>query len=254
MKIKICTPQYSGISPETSAGISQCVKELGCDFKTEMGTCIYQSRNILVAGKRTSLVRPELEPDYTHYLMWDADIVAGQEHVKKLLANDKAIVSAAYINSGSEEFYCAGGYEETNGFKNNRIPTSTTGLASVRWVGMGFCLIKREVFELLEAPWFRHEWIEYDDCGTKHRAQTGEDIGFCMEAEKRFDIFCDCDCRVGHLAKAPQAQTCGEIKKQERTAVDIMELKLNKSLRDVQDNIGMLCQVIRNGAVLTYKE
>jgi hypothetical protein len=162
----------------------------------------------MVVGSTTTLQRPQVQEGFTHFLFVDADIAFNAAHVKKLLELDLDIVSGAYSWHHNKKHYVGGDYALFDGMRGHNVPVENTALSEVRWVGAGFLLVKREVFEKLDAPWFRHEWCHYDDKGTIHKIQTGEDIGFCLNAERQgYKIFMDCDCVVVHLERdAPQVE------------------------------------------------
>lgn len=61
--------------------------------------------------------------------------------------------------------------------------------------GMAFTLIRREVFEKLQDPWF-----SWDPIPDKAPWEYGEDISFCLKArEAGFDIKIRMDLMVGHI-------------------------------------------------------
>jgi GT2 family glycosyltransferase len=68
-------------------------------------------------------------------------------------------------------------------------------LIEVSYTGMGFMLVRKEVFESLEYPWFRPLEKRIGDMVDF----TMEDVAFCLKAkEKGFGIFVDTGVRVGH--------------------------------------------------------
>jgi len=71
---------------------------------------------------------------------------------------------------------------------------------SVGAVGMGFCLIKRRVFEELGAS---NLWPFAEIMGVNGKYQ-GEDITFCARArEKGFEIYLDPNVKVMHTKLMP---------------------------------------------------
>jgi hypothetical protein len=71
----------------------------------------------------------------------------------------------------------------------------------VQWIGMGFTLIKRDVFRKMRFPWWREAFTESicKEDGKLHAYYLGDDIGFCLNAQEAgYDIYCDCDTVVKH--------------------------------------------------------
>jgi hypothetical protein len=67
------------------------------------------------------------------------------------------------------------------------------GLVEVAASGAAGLLVKRRVFEAIEAPWF--------EAGTANTNRVGEDVNFCRKARAAgFEIFCDLDAVIGHLS------------------------------------------------------
>ncbi len=72
------------------------------------------------------------------------------------------------------------------------------GVLEVARVGLGCCLIRRRVFEALEAPWFRHP---------PALPGSGEDYDFCDRARAAgFRIVVDLNLECGHLTVLPVAR------------------------------------------------
>jgi hypothetical protein len=200
--IKICTPFYNVIHPETSLSVGKLYKAgYNIEWSKAESTYIHEGRNVLVCGKTNSLERPKIPVGVSHFLCLDADISFEPEHLKKLLDWNLPIVSGVYRSRKVSTEYVAGKWVLVEGNMGPALPDSTKGfMTDVDWVGAGFLLIKREVFEKLPYPWFHHAWVDYiEEDGTKHRTQTGEDLSFCLLAKKNgYAIACDCDCVVKH--------------------------------------------------------
>jgi hypothetical protein len=61
---------------------------------------------------------------------------------------------------------------------------------------MGAALIKKEVLEKMEHPWFRHMIIDLGDVAE----EIGEDFSFCVGAKQAgYKIYCDASNRAAHI-------------------------------------------------------
>jgi len=143
------------------------------------------------------------------YLMWiDSDIVFTQKQFVELLDMNKDIASGWYAQpsvaadgsnftpitetaedttfnqTGSFQFLTAKDMENKNkAFKAD-------------YIGFGWVLIKKGVFEKLEYPWFapRMRYME-----NNVQDLCSEDVAFCIDAKNAgFEIWVDPKCRVGH--------------------------------------------------------
>ena len=154
------------------------------------------SKNNGINSFSGSIKKQQNITDCDFILLMDADHSFLPEQINKLLKNDLPIVGGAYKyrHSCLSECYVAGDMRE-NGELKDRLHISSTGLNKVHWVGGGFVLVKVEVFNKLEFPWFRGGVVDMGDTAN----ELGEDIGFCLQAMKaNIPVYCDCDCRVGH--------------------------------------------------------
>jgi hypothetical protein len=69
-------------------------------------------------------------------------------------------------------------------------------LLEVDWLGLGFALVRTEVFAKIEYPWFNSELIVIDDL----RDTTSEDVGWCRKVNRAgYKILLDPSVKVGHL-------------------------------------------------------
>lgn len=141
-----------------------------------------------------------LPGNFTHYLMHDSDIKSKESDIEKLLALDLPIVSGVYESRVFRNFATGGFWKQIPGEVRYNFHMGTHGLKSADWVGMGFCLIKREVLEKMKYPWFEPFTLEVNRRGRILRKIVQDDIAFCMKAVKMdIPIYIDFDCRVKHL-------------------------------------------------------
>lgn len=153
--------------------------------------------------------------DYTHLMWIDSDQIWSPEQFQRLLDADEDIVSGWYVLTGTEDVCCAGWYskgvfDDKGGLplmKRRELrdaPRNEKGLIDLGdvhpeydypWVGFGFVLIKRGVFEKIPYPWF------FEDCNRvgNQISNWGDDITFCMKAKDAgFKIYLAPDIKVGH--------------------------------------------------------
>ena len=154
-----------------------------------------------VAEPRNMLVREFLEECDAEYALWiDADIEWEPDIIDRLMGHDLPIVSALYMGHRKTTgdlfpVYTVAYSDRPGGHRADPedVPEGG-GLIEVFGVGMGFCLIKREVHEALG---YRLFWpfAETD----LNDQQTGEDSTFCIRArDLGYKSYVDLDVRVGH--------------------------------------------------------
>lgn len=157
-------------------------------------------------GKNQQPFGGEIKYDY---LMWiDSDIVFSQKQFLDLLKMNKDIASGWYAqpvlaadgsnmtpitrDASDEEFNKKGEYHmlSVKEIEENSKPFK------VDYIGFGWVLIKKGVFEKLEYPWFapRMRCME-----NEIQDLCSEDVAFCIDAKNAgFEIWLDPKCRVGH--------------------------------------------------------
>lgn len=150
------------------------------------------TNQIPIDSARNQLVSNFLvkSPDATHLLFWDDDIIPRPDALMKLWSHNKPIVSGLYFRKGPP-------HEPVMGIKLTS-PQGQEGFSpfvnwedgktySVDGVGMGFCLIRKDVFQAMEYPWF-------------HFGQYSEDYTFCEKAkELGFKVLIDTSVILNHL-------------------------------------------------------
>ena len=209
MKIVFCLPgkSFSGdfLSCWTDL-YAQCLANNITPILSQRYSCnIYYARTNclggnLSLGKNQKPFNQEIDYDY---IMWiDSDIIFNFKQFIRLLNYKKDICSGLYLMQGGRNFACVKNWDEEffskNGhfqFLSPRDIQDEKSLLKVNYVGMGWMLVKKGVFESLEYPWFEPirkqigDTIEF----------TMEDVAFCHKAiEKGYDIFVDPKVIVGH--------------------------------------------------------
>jgi len=194
--IIICIPYYDKIDSRTI----ESVNNTNLLVRTMRSTYLANSRNLMTHNNTSSRKWQTLSKEITHYLYVDSGNVFDPINVDMLLKHDLPIISGAYKARNNDEFYCAGHAEyKPNKITKNYLPITTKGLREVDIVGAGFLLVKREVLEKMDYPWFRYEWIRFKKNDIEYQTQSGEDVGFCIHAKRYgYKIYVDCDCIIKH--------------------------------------------------------
>lgn len=205
-KIKIGVPysHHSVISFITRKSLADLKKsnKYELDIKLIQGSNLPRNRNAAINSEISKEKHQKLEK-FDYMLFLDSDIGFKPEDIENLVNRELPIVSAAYRKREALEYMCAGNWANHPGVVKDEkcIPWKAEGLKTVDWVGAGILLLKREVLETMEYPWFRGDTIEYEENGKVCSALTSDDIGFCLNAKRAdYDIHVDCDCKVDHLA------------------------------------------------------
>jgi hypothetical protein len=160
---------------------------------TDDRVLLYTSHGTLIASQRMELARQALE-EKADYLLWlDSDMRFPRETIGHLMLRDKPIVAANYATRRMPVKPVA--MMDNNG-EIGRVYTApdSEGLQPVDYIGMGVMMVKREVFEKVEAPWFA---IPYSTIGNHY---IGEDVFFCRKArEAGYEVLVDHD--LSHQVK-----------------------------------------------------
>jgi len=160
---------------------------------TDDRVLLFTSHGTLIASQRMELARQALE-EKADYLLWlDSDMRFPRETIGHLMLRDKPIVAANYATRRMPVKPVA---MMDNDGEIGRVYTApdSEGLQPVDYIGMGVMMVKREVFEKLETPWFA---IPYSTIGQHY---IGEDVFFCRKArEAGYEVLVDHD--LSHQVK-----------------------------------------------------
>ena len=153
---------------------------------TDDRVILYTSHGTLIASQRTELARQALE-EKVDFLLWlDSDMRFPKETIGYMMDLDKDIVSANYATRRMPVKPVAMMDGGEKGVGRVYTEPGQEGLQPVDYVGMGVMMVKREVFEKIEQPWFA---IPYSTVGGHY---TGEDVFFCRKArEAGYEVFVD---------------------------------------------------------------
>lgn len=177
-QIAICIP--SGRTWEAGmalALVSICAAtEAALNVQWQSGSQISMQRNELVLAAK--------EKGATHLFWLDSDIVAPAETINELLSHGKDIVGATYCKK-VPPYEMVGKLKRADG----RLKPAT-------YMPGGCMLVRMEVYEKLEWPWY------FEVAHPAEKIITSEDYSFCNKArEAGFEIWCDLDLtqRLGHI-------------------------------------------------------
>lgn len=150
---------------------------------------------------RNSCVKQAIEMGAEWLLFLDDDQVFGPALLERLLAHDKPIVGALYLQRAAPFAPIAYSHkDENNVYWNVKLTEhGPDELVEVAAVGTGGMLIRSEILHAIEEPWFEH-------------GRASEDLIFC---DKVYElglgpIYCDLGARMGHMSPAALWPSHGE--------------------------------------------
>lgn len=207
MRILIEIPTYDGrISQPTSESLWR-LSTLGheVDYKPRSGYGCAMARNRIAADA--------LNARYDHVLMVDNDIALPSDALKCLLEHDADVALGYYLNRyarGENKYttlYKPGfGWRMYEDSELKELRDAGKHAIAVKGGGLGCALIKTEVFEHLEFPWFEWKDLCYEDgwapsvyeCSDRFDS-GGEDIEFCNACRAAgIEIVADTRVACGH--------------------------------------------------------
>jgi hypothetical protein len=138
-----------------------------------------------VSHNREKMIREMLKNDCTHLLFIDDDMGFNPNVLHILASRRQPIVGCNYRIRTPPGLFMA--VDD----KSNRVPTTKekTGLEPVLYMGFGFCLIERRVFEDTKEPRFLPQYISNPETG--EGVYTTEDVVFF--ANQPYPVYIDHD-------------------------------------------------------------
>jgi hypothetical protein len=194
MRIAICSPVHG----DTRAAFTQClgrmlVATMSTDFVVNGDRLrpqieLFFNASSLLAESRCLLVEKALQWGADYILWMDADHTFPPDALNRLLAADEAIVGANYPrrNTGEPTAVALDGAP---------LSFDAHGQVEVATLGLGLCLIDKQVFRTVPKPYFRIEHVA-------EGVPISEDYYFFRKARASgLHVFVDADLsrEVGHI-------------------------------------------------------
>ena len=209
MKVIFCIPgkQFSDLWlhswNDTLLTLSKA--KISWAYSMDYDAVIYHARNKVLGGnnllgKNQKPFQGQVKYDF---IIWiDSDMVWKGQDILDLINSDKPIISSCYLMRDNLHYaivenldYTTLSKKGTFDFLNRDMLLTKTEPFKVNYTGFGLLAMKYGVLESLEYPWFRPQWIDYNDFFDF----TSEDVGFCWSAQKAgYDIWVNPAIKVGH--------------------------------------------------------
>ncbi|KKM95867.1 hypothetical protein LCGC14_1183880 [marine sediment metagenome] len=138
----------------------------------------YASSREAGVGRSTFAYRALKNPDVTHLYFMDSDVVPPEGTLSKLLDHDVPIVAGIYPMCTDMPCWS---FKTTAGWENKDL-SLPKGLTETTAIGGSTLLVKREVFEKMERPWFKIVYKAIDEEGRAY--DEGEDEYFSRLARE----------------------------------------------------------------------
>lgn len=195
MKILLGIPNYRCVLPSFLDCTFRLAVHLGRQYGgSENKIGWYRDEDTYLHARRNSIFRVAKEQEADYLLFIDSDMLFTPRDFDLLMTSQMDIVSGLYFvraHPPSKTFPCA--YKKgANEIGYTHITTyPKESLYEVDTVGMGFCLISRNVLSKLDEPFdIQGKW--------------GEDFIFCKRAQAAgFRMWVHTGASLGHVSSAP---------------------------------------------------
>ena len=163
---------------------------------------IETNREWEVDVSRNQIVEKFLTTGYSHLLFLDSDIILQKDTILRLFSHNQPVVSGLYFEKG--------GTMQSAAWFHSRVPWKRAApieikedsvLVPAELIGLGVCLIQRDVFLKMKKPWFQFT-LNRTDLPDDER--ISEDFYWSWMLYKQLGIhpLVDVHARVGHLGRA----------------------------------------------------
>ena len=184
-RVHICMPCYGGMLTESTfmsyIKWANTCRQLGIDWTMETMT----NESLIIRARNTLTSKFLHNKDSTHLMFIDADIGWEPWHLLVMLNRDVDVIGGLYPMKSLPVKWCVNGFEGAE--------EGTDGLQEVSKTGTGFMLIKRGVFEKLNAhpatkpfmndiglpPELNPHMKTYFDTAVRENRYYSEDWTFC---------------------------------------------------------------------------
>jgi GT2 family glycosyltransferase len=197
-RILIAVPNAGGIEPDTLISIYNM--DVPSGIETELKSFYGYS----IDDVRNKIVKYAIDNEFDGILFIDSDMTLPKNTLKRLIYENKDIVSGLYIRKKVNdekiiELFLKNENIHVDGKVIRNIqPKDFEGNKTfeVDACGFGCVLIKTSVFLRIGYPYFKYQFNE------NHLLNLSEDIDFCIKAKYRgFKIYAATDLLLGHIGK-----------------------------------------------------
>jgi hypothetical protein len=204
-KIFLAVPMYGALCPLFHQSLIKTLQAPPCSL-------VYTPLigDSLVSRARNTLTALFLESDCTHLLFIDSDLIFSAEQIERMLSHKEPIVAGFYPKKqdGDLQWVCNAKLDGSN--------VDERGLQEVRYMGTGFLLVERGVFERMIGrygeeisyhPDSNPEKTEWDFWSVGVHKPSGrylsEDWFFCQRAlDLGYKVFGDTRVILKHVGQA----------------------------------------------------
>ena len=188
MKVAICVPCRDTVMTGFAFDLAKLCAYEGVTRCAKGGSLmIYQVPGTLIFNQRERLADEALKDGADAILWIDSDMRFPKDALQILLSRKLPIVG---VNATTRRFPVLPTALDFDQETKDLVKVTSkdkTGLEQVLGLGFGMVLVRKEVFQKVEKPWF---WFEQTDKG----GTIGEDIYFCVKAfDKGFKTVLDHD-------------------------------------------------------------
>lgn len=198
MKLYILIPSYDDVK----ADFMMClVNMMGMIFAQPpvegMTVRVVNERGSLIHMLREQMVTGAVLGESDYFLFLDSDMTFPMDTFHRLWNHQKDVVGANYVQRAVPA------YSNTTALDGkSKVTTSedSTGLEEVKSSGLGCCLFKTEIFNVVPKPWFDTYWTEQE----KGYTMIGEDVFlFAKLRHYGYNLYIDHDLskEIGHLGQ-----------------------------------------------------
>lgn len=150
----------------------------------DIDTHVIMDASTVLLTQRQNLAQAALDIKSDYMLWLDSDIVCPSTTALRLLSHNEPIVCANYVRRQVPHKGVA--YEKIGDWENPLPFDVQDDLVSIEGIGMGCMLMKTDVLENLDLPYFDFTWTPVSN------DWLGEDIYFCQKIkEAGYDIKVD---------------------------------------------------------------
>ena len=198
VKIMVAVPHAGHVEPMVYERLFMQEDEYGKRLDNSALDLVHFAEGYGIDEKRNDIARKFLDMGkYSHVLMLDSDVVMPLDAISKMLHEGRDVVSGYYARKTFKSTSCVVPLTTTN--YENKMTLSEISERSepfaVRAIGLGCALISRDVFERIDAPWFKYD-IRDDG------SLLSEDYWFCRKCiEHGVSVYVHPRIRCGHVKK-----------------------------------------------------